>query len=129
MAPEGPKGEESPELVAVRLAEALIDAGEGISLDRIAEALGPLAISPPHISALIDRLEEKGVAVQTGEIPDLGDLLGRVLRAARERRRQGLTVSTVALGAELNLEPRLVRVALLYAEVLMRGRPLIPGQK
>ncbi len=129
MAPQGPQGGESPEVVAVRLAETLIDAGQDLSLDRIAEALGPLAISPPHISALIDRLEEKGVEVQTGEIPDLGNLLGRVLGAARARRREGLTVSTVALGAELNLEPRLVRVALLYAEVLMRGRPLTPGQE
>lgn len=128
MAHLDPQGE-SPEIVAVRLAEALVAGGERISLDRIAEALGPLAISPPHISALIDRLEEKGIEVEAGQIPDLGELLGKVLGAARARRREGLAVSTVALGAELDLEPRLVRVALLYAEVLMRGRPLDLGQR
>lgn len=128
MAHLDPQGE-SPEIVAVRLAEALVEGGERISLDRIAEALGPLAISPPHISALIDRLEEKGIEVEAGQIPDLGELLGKVLGAARARRREGLAVSTVALGAELDLEPRLVRVALLYAEVLMRGRPLDLGQR
>lgn len=114
---------ESPEALARCLSPRLLEGGRRVSLDAIAEALGPMASSTPHINALMDQLESQGATVEAGELPDLRGLLARVLESARAKRALGAPASVDSIALELGLEARLVRVALLYAEVLMRGRP------
>lgn len=119
--------DDAPGPLARRLAARLLESGKAVSLDAIAEALGRRAGSPPHINALIERLEVLGASIETGDLPDLRGLLARVLGCARGLRARSLSPSVDAIALELGLEPRLVRVALLYGEVLMRGRPAESG--
>jgi hypothetical protein len=115
--------EESPESYAKRVGEVLArDSGLQLSLDEVAHSLGDRASDVRFVAALLDFLEERGVRVESGESPALAPLLREVLTTARQARLHGEVARVSVIAEQLQVEPRLVRVALLYAEVLMRGR-------
>lgn len=96
--------------------------GDTISLDEVAVVLGDHAGNTELVSRVLDVLEAQGCDVDAGPGLELGGLLKQILVLARQERSAGRSVGISALAEALELEPRLVRVALLYAEVLMRGR-------
>jgi hypothetical protein len=117
-----PKGEENLVEFAERVGLSLSsERGIRVTLDEVAEALGERASDTAAVSALLDYLESRGVDVDTGPSPDLIQVLRNVLHVARSERSRGVKVQVASIASKLQVEPRLVRVALLYAEVLMRG--------
>lgn len=92
-----------------------------VSLDEIGEAIGLEWASPDRVEALFVSLEASGHRIGDVEAVDLGPWLVRTLAAARSERAAGRSVTPRALAEVTGLEPRQVRVALLYADVLARG--------
>lgn len=123
---KGPTQNPALEVLAERFASELLDqrkaTGVAISLDDVAAVLGEHAGNTELVSSVLDDLETRGCTIDPGPRPELGGLLKQVLTLARQERAAGRSVGISALAESLELEPRLVRVALLYAEVLMRGR-------
>jgi lactam utilization protein B len=117
-----PKGDENLVEFAEKVGLSLSsERGIRVTLDEVAEALGERASDTAAVSALLDYLESRGVDVDAGPSPDLIQLLRNVLQIARSEKTQGRKVQVGSIAEKLQMEPRLVRVALLYAEVLMRG--------
>jgi hypothetical protein len=118
---DAPK-DESPESYAQRVGESLArDPNFQPSLEAVAQVLGDRASDVRFVSALLDFLEGHGLDVDAGESPQLAPLLRDVLGSARAIRLEGTPPRVSIIAERLEMEPRLVRVALLYAEVLMRG--------
>jgi hypothetical protein len=117
--------QESLNLLVERVGRELArDKGPSVDLDAVALALGDHASSTLAVSALLEFLESQGIAVDSGPSAELAPLLRDVLALARSERSRGVEVRIATLAERLGVEPRLVRVALLYAEVLMRGTAL-----
>lgn len=93
-----------------------------VSLDEIGEAIGGDWVTPLDIERVFEAIESHGARVGDEARASLAPLLGQVLKAARALRVAGGVVTPSSVAAASGLEEREVRVALLYAEVLARGR-------
>lgn len=120
--PEKPTLEVLVERYGAALLERSRSQGGSVSLDEVATVLGDHAGNTELVSRVLEVFETEGQAVEAESSPELGGLLGQVLTLARQERAAGRSVGISALAGALQVEPRLVRVALLYAEVLMRGK-------
>jgi len=92
-----------------------------VSLDAVAEALLPTNASHEEIDAFVERVEAAGytVGAPTGVV--LKDALQRSLRTARTLARGGEGKPTVArIAAAADLDPALVKLALVYGQILGR---------
>ncbi len=104
------------------VAQLSVDGPRTVSLDQIGEAIGLDWATAAQIEHLFQKLEARGFAVADESPASLAPLLARVLAAARELRTAGLAKTPSSIAERTGLTPREVRVALLYGEVLGRGR-------
>lgn len=104
------------------LAQLTVDGQRSVSLDEIGEAIGLDWATADQIESLFQKLEAQGFAVADESPASLAPLLAQVLAAARELRTAGLGKTPSSIAERTGLTPRQVRVALLYGEVLGRGR-------
>jgi hypothetical protein len=118
------EGDEALGDFASKIGRELLENGSStsISLDEVAARLGDKASDTSIVAAVLDFLESEGATVDAGPSPDLVRILRDVLVTARLVKSQGASLRVASIAEKLDVEPRLVRVALLYAEVLMRGK-------
>lgn len=99
----------------------LARAEEPISLDRLAEAIGALAVSSEEIDEIITWLESRGRSVGEAPTGPTADTLRTVLVSARSLR---LTTQRAPNAAEIaaysGLELAAVQRALFFAKILQR---------
>lgn len=99
-----------------QLLAELTAAGElEVGLNRVASALGTLAVSAQEIDAVFARLEARGIKIAAQRELELLPLLKRVVAAAKLRRERGIEIDTRSLADELGVPEHSVRAALLLA--------------
>lgn len=99
----------------------LADAEEPISLDRLAEALGALAVSSDEIDEIITWLESHGRSVGQPPTGPTADTLQTVLASARTLRLMTQrTPNAAEIAAHSGLELAAVQRALFFAKILQR---------
>jgi hypothetical protein len=109
-----------PELLAV--AQRLLDeGGDAVSLDRIADALEPLAVDSEEIDALFAWLEARGRVIGDARVGPASAALPQVLASARAlRTRLGRVPKPSEVAEHAGLSEAAVRRALLFAKILQR---------
>jgi hypothetical protein len=109
-----------PELQPI--VDALAGPGRSeVTLDELAAAIDTRAVSTADIDALMEALEERGVAVRAPGPVDLPAELARVIGAAKGLSAElGRRPTSDEIAARAGLDRAAVRRALLYARVLSR---------
>ena len=109
-----------PELEAVGSA-LLTEAGQELSLDVIAEALGTLNVDSEEIDALFGWLEARGRRIGDASIGRASTSLADVLRTARALKTSlGRTPSAREIAEHSGVPLEAVRRALLFAQIVQR---------
>ena len=106
-----------------RLADAIAEVGDAVSLDDVGDALGHRSILVTDIEQLLFALDLRGVKVK--EVDDalsVPDCLAAVLGTARQLRALHSRIPTVGeIAHHAGLPERAVRMALLFATVMSRS--------
>ena len=94
--------------------------GEEISLDRIGEALGTMAVTVDEIEVIVSALESAGRSVAGGVEGDPKEDLRVVVQAVHALRVRGKTPTVAQLSSATGLSEARVRTALRLGQVIGR---------